>query len=127
SNAVKFTPEGGRVTVSAAPGPAVESGVGGSVVISVADTGIGISAEHQERIFAEFVQVDASLARRHQGTGLGLALTRKLVELHGGEIDVASEGEGRGSTFTMVLPARGDQKVAERAAPAGGRQAPPVR
>jgi signal transduction histidine kinase/CheY-like chemotaxis protein len=111
SNAVKFTPEGGRITLAAAfqpensPAEHPEPSIG-QIVISVTDTGIGMSPENQGRIFAEFVQVDASLARRHEGTGLGLAMTRKLVELHGGEITVQSEGEGCGSTFTVRLPVR---------------------
>ena len=72
--------------------------------ISVVDTGIGIKAEDQERIFEPFTQVDSSYSRRQQGTGLGLSLTRKLVELHGGHIRVESEGEGTGSCFTIELP-----------------------
>ena len=107
SNAVKFTPDGGRVSVTAraaslegprGPVPAVE--------VAVADTGIGIEAADQERIFREFEQVDGSYARKYAGTGLGLALTRKLVELHGGTIRVESAGAGRGSTFRMRLPLR---------------------
>ena len=72
--------------------------------MSVADTGIGICLEDQERIFEEFEQVDSSYARRRQGTGLGLALTRRLIEMHGGRLWVESDGEGKGSTFTFVLP-----------------------
>ncbi len=107
SNAVKFTPDGGRVSVAAraaslegprGPIPAVE--------IAVADTGIGIEAADQERVFREFEQVEGSYARKYAGTGLGLALTRKLVELHGGAIRVESAGAGRGSTFRMRLPLR---------------------
>jgi CheY-like chemotaxis protein/anti-sigma regulatory factor (Ser/Thr protein kinase) len=106
SNAVKFTPEGGTVTVSA---EVVES----SLRVSVSDTGIGIQPEYHERIFGEFEQVDSSYARQQQGTGLGLALTRKLVELHGGRIWVESDGvEGRGSKFTFVLPLERDKKEA---------------
>src|SRR2546422_813358 len=84
SNAVKFTPEGGRVEVQAA------RAVGG-VEISVGDTGIGIAAEDQELIFEEFRQVGSDYARKREGTGLGLALTKRLVELHGGRIWVKSE------------------------------------
>ncbi|MGH7478229.1 MAG: sensor histidine kinase, partial [Candidatus Methylomirabilales bacterium] len=77
------------------------------VEISVADTGIGIRAEDIPKLFQPFTQLDASLARRYQGTGLGLALTKRLVELHGGQIWAESEGEGKGSTFTFTLPLRG--------------------
>ncbi len=98
SNAVKFTPEGGRVGVRAVL-------VDGAVEISVSDTGVGIAAEDQERIFEEFRQVGTDYARKQEGTGLGLALTRKFVELHGGRIRVTSE-VGRGSTFTFSLPLR---------------------
>jgi PAS domain S-box-containing protein len=103
SNAIKFTHEGGKVTVRAMvekKGGALPS----DVKISVIDSGIGIKAEDQERIFMEFEQVDSSYARKQQGTGLGLALTRKLVELHGGRVWVESEGEGRGSTFSFQIP-----------------------
>jgi signal transduction histidine kinase len=97
SNAVKFTPEAGAVTVGAR---AAEEGL----AIWVQDTGVGIAPEDQERIFREFEQADNSLGRQHQGTGLGLALTRKLVELHGGRVWVES-APGQGSTFTFTLPA----------------------
>jgi signal transduction histidine kinase/HAMP domain-containing protein len=96
SNAVKFTPEGGRVEVRAAL-------IEGFVEISVADTGVGIAAEDHEAVFEEFRQVGTDYARKHEGTGLGLALARKFVELHGGTIRVESE-LGRGSTFTFTLP-----------------------
>ena len=78
------------------------------VEIAVKDTGIGIKPEDQERIFEKFQQVDSSMARQHQGTGLGLALTKRLVELHGGRIRVESE-VGKGSTFTFTIPVRGKE------------------
>ncbi len=98
SNAVKFTPEGGRVSVSAVR-------ANGAVEIAVSDTGIGIAPEHQEAIFEAFRQVGSHYAQKREGTGLGLTLTRKFVELHGGRIWVASE-VGKGSTFTFTLPVR---------------------
>jgi signal transduction histidine kinase len=98
SNAVKFTPEGGRVVVRAERAE-------GTVEVSVADTGIGIAAEDQEAIFEEFRQVGTDYARKREGTGLGLALARRFVELHGGRIWVKS-AEGQGSTFTFTLPER---------------------
>jgi DNA-binding response OmpR family regulator len=113
SNAIKFTPEGGRVTVNARveqqnsgpfPLPFEMACHGGWMVIRVADTGVGIKREDQTRIFVEFVQVDSSYGRKQQGTGLGLTLTRKLVEAHSGKISVQSDGEGKGSVFTVVLP-----------------------
>jgi PAS domain S-box-containing protein len=97
SNAVKFTGAGGRVDISLAPhGPS-------HFTLSVADTGIGIKAEDMERLFTAFEQLDSGAARRHGGTGLGLALTRRLAGLHGGTIDVESEF-GKGSTFRATLP-----------------------
>ncbi len=102
SNAIKFTPEGGTVILKAE----IESGA--LMRIAVSDTGIGIKAEDQERVFGEFEQVDSSYGRQQQGTGLGLALTKRLVELHGGRIWVESEGiEGKGSTFVFTLPVDG--------------------
>jgi len=105
SNAIKFTEPGGHVTVTA---DTMDSGGPSSpsfLRIRVADTGIGIKAEDQARIFDKFERGDSSSAREQEGTGLGLALTRKLVELHGGHITVESEGvKGRGSLFTVLLP-----------------------
>jgi signal transduction histidine kinase len=98
SNAVKFTPEGGRITVRAAPAD-------GFVEISVSDTGIGIAAEDQEAIFQEFRQVGTDYARKREGTGLGLALARRFIDLHGGRIWVKSQ-PGEGSTFTFTVPVR---------------------
>jgi signal transduction histidine kinase len=98
SNAVKFTPEGGQVSVRAGL-------AAGAVEISVSDTGIGIAPEDQETIFEEFRQVGSDALRKHEGTGLGLTLTRRFVELHGGRIRVEST-LGQGSTFTFTLPER---------------------
>ena len=97
SNAVKFTPDGGRIELRAVP-------ANGSVEVSVTDTGVGIAPEDQEAIFEEFRQVGTDYARKREGTGLGLALARKFVELHGGRLWVKSE-IGRGSTFTFTFPA----------------------
>jgi signal transduction histidine kinase len=72
--------------------------------IAVTDTGAGIRAEDLSKLFQEFAQLDTASARKGEGTGLGLALTKKLVELHGGHIRAESAGEGQGSTFTVVLP-----------------------
>jgi signal transduction histidine kinase len=97
SNAVKFTPAGGEVDVSA-------TRVNGEVRVSVADTGPGVAPEDRDRIFEEFQQSETGVGLR-EGTGLGLALSKRFVELHGGRIWVESE-LGRGSTFTFALPAR---------------------
>jgi signal transduction histidine kinase/FixJ family two-component response regulator/HAMP domain-containing protein len=104
SNAVKFTPSGGRVTLKAHPLRRGADVRDGDIEISVEDTGIGIPLEDQERLFTPFTQVDGSLARRHEGTGLGLALSKRLTELHGGVIEVRST-PGQGSTFSLRLHA----------------------
>jgi len=75
--------------------------------IRVTDTGIGIKPENLPRLFQEFVQLETTRAQKHEGTGLGLALTRNLVELHGGRIWAESRGEGQGATFTVRLPCGG--------------------
>src|SRR6266568_1558207 len=100
SNAIKFTPDGGRITVVAA---LVNGGSISEVRIAVSDTGIGIAPEDQPKLFKEFSQLDASASRKYEGTGLGLALSRQLVELHGGTMGVESE-MGKGSTFWFTLP-----------------------
>ena len=96
SNALKFSPSGGRITVSA-------GSAGDEICIAVADTGVGIAPEHHESIFEEFRQAGGESSGRREGTGLGLTLTRKFVELHGGTIRVDS-APGQGSTFTFTLP-----------------------
>ncbi len=96
SNAVKFTPEGGRIEMKARQAD-------GWVEISVSDTGIGIAPEDQPKIFEEFRQVGGDYAHKVEGTGLGLTLAKKFVELHGGRIWVESEA-GKGSKFTFTLP-----------------------
>src|SRR4029434_10181102 len=95
SNAIKFTPEGGRIEVLAAP-------KGGFVEVSVTDTGVGIAPEDQEAVFEEFRQVGTA-EKKVEGIGLGLTLCRRFIELHGGRIWVKSE-VGAGSTFTFSLP-----------------------
>ncbi|HVS00200.1 MAG TPA: ATP-binding protein [Thermoanaerobaculia bacterium] len=100
ANGVKFTPEGGSVGLQSSQG----GSPGGFVTVSVADSGIGIRREDLERVFHEFEQIDSGYSRQQPGTGLGLALSRRLVELHGGRLWVESEGEGRGSTFHFTLP-----------------------
>ncbi len=103
SNAIKFTPDGGRISVAAAP---ANRGGETAARVAVTDSGIGIAPEDQEKLFQEFVQLDASASRRYEGTGLGLALSRRLIELHGGSIGVESE-LGKGSTFWFTLPLAG--------------------
>ena len=122
SNAVKFTPEGGKVTLRANRVPRVEVGrpsgswasrsfpltdnaFGEFLAISVTDTGIGISPQGLEQLFTPFSQIETGLARRFEGTGLGLAMVKRLAELHGGAVAVESS-VGQGSRFTVWLPLR---------------------
>jgi signal transduction histidine kinase len=131
SNAVKFTPDGGRVRLETRvaecevhPGrrwvdpvemKVIQDNCSGSTTspserhhkcleVSVSDTGIGLRPEDRKRVFKPFEQADGSLSRRYEGTGLGLSLTKKLVELHGGKIWAESKGEGKGSTFRFAIP-----------------------
>ena len=103
SNAVKFTPSGGRISVGAAVGVEHAADGGKSVLISVADTGIGISEEKKERVFEPFVQVHRELTQTTEGTGLGLAISRDLAASMGGGLTVEST-VGEGSVFTLRLP-----------------------
>jgi PAS domain S-box-containing protein len=111
SNAVKFTPDGGKISVTAqACPPAAEElsplggNPGGFIQINVSDNGVGLNPDDLERIFQPFEQVLSSGHPKIQGTGLGLSLTRQLVELHGGRIWAQSEGVRKGTTFYLILP-----------------------
>lgn len=97
TNAVKFTPKGGSVQVFL-------QRINSHVEITVADTGQGIPPEFLPRLFTRFAQADSSTTRQHTGLGLGLAIVRHLVELHGGRVHASSPGEGKGATFTVALP-----------------------
>jgi signal transduction histidine kinase len=125
SNAVKFTPAGGTITVTARRicdfqfpisdltniGPEPQSQIANQksqirdfVEIAVADTGVGIRAEDLPRLFQTFAQLESPIVKSHGGAGIGLALAKKLVDLHGGTITAASPGVGQGSTFTVRMP-----------------------
>ncbi len=110
SNSVKFTPEGGWISVALRSATALGEPEG--IWLAVADSGIGIRADDLGRLFQPFEQLDGSYRRNQQGTGLGLALTRRLAELHGGRVWAESQGEGRGSIFHVVLPAGGPAQAA---------------
>jgi PAS domain S-box-containing protein len=118
TNAVKFTPKGGKIQVKA-------QRVDSHVEIVVSDSGVGISKEFLPYVFDRFRQADASTTRIHGGLGLGLSIVHQLVDLHGGTVTVASEGEGKGATFTIMLPFVGvvsTPKEIEPAAPDPGEQ-----
>jgi signal transduction histidine kinase len=123
SNAAKFTPHGGEIRVTAdfisefgvriselkkerkiTLDQSAIRNLQSAIEISVADTGIGITSEDQEKIFHEFYQVKGNIKNKTPGTGLGLSLTKSLVEMHGGKIWVESDGEGKGCRFSFVLP-----------------------
>jgi PAS domain S-box-containing protein len=114
SNAIKFTPRGGRVKV-------LLERVNSHLQASVIDTGEGIAAEFLAQAFDRFRQADGSTTRRHGGLGLGLAIVRQLVELHGGTVCAQSPGPGRGSTFIVTLPQTAIQRDADHDAPEGER------
>jgi signal transduction histidine kinase len=96
-NAAKFTPSGGRVVVAVTSGD-------GRAEVAVRDTGVGLHASELERVFEPFTQAEQGLARTHGGLGLGLALVKSLVALHGGSVEARSEGPGRGAEFVIRLP-----------------------
>jgi signal transduction histidine kinase/PAS domain-containing protein len=148
SNAVKFTPEGGQITVSAkltaecgskgvSEYGSREKSTGHSdtpippysdtptLLISVSDTGIGVAKEHQAKIFEEFYQVLSAAKGKPAGTGLGLPLVKRMVEQHGGRVWMETEGEGKGSTFSFIIPISPAQGLAQVIQPrlvAGGRK-----
>lgn len=113
-NAIKFTPGGGRVEVSARR-------VNAAVQVSVSDTGEGIDAAFLPFVFDRFRQADAGTARQHAGLGLGLSIVRQLVERHGGTVHAASDGKGRGATFTVELPIRAAHATGAAPTPAEKR------
>jgi signal transduction histidine kinase len=110
SNAIKFTPEGGRVTLRVRPDGSER------FRIEVEDTGIGIRPEDEHRLFIEFQQLDAGTAKKFSGSGLGLALTKRLVEAQGGTVGVRSVF-GAGSTFFATLPRHVTAETADITAP----------
>jgi signal transduction histidine kinase/ActR/RegA family two-component response regulator len=116
TNAVKFTADGGRVDVLIAR-------VGSTIELHVADTGQGISPEFLPHVFERFRQADGAPSRRHGGLGLGLAIARQLVGLHGGTVHAVSAGLGCGSTFTVCLPILGGDADADRDSTRGDRRA----
>jgi CheY-like chemotaxis protein len=97
SNALKFTPRGGRIDIALAR-------AGSDLKVVVSDTGEGIDPEFLPYIFERFRQADSSAKRVHGGLGLGLSIVRSLVEMHGGEVRAASDGKGKGATFTVSIP-----------------------
>jgi CheY-like chemotaxis protein len=113
-NALKFTPPGGSVTVGLAM-------KGGRAEVRVRDTGIGMEPALIERLFEPFAQADESAARTHGGLGLGLAVVRGLVEMHGGEVRARSAGPGTGSAFVITLPLAAGAACAGAVAPRPGR------
>jgi hypothetical protein len=116
ANAIKFTPDGGRVDVF------IEPSTGDYVQVRVVDTGQGISPDFLPHVFERFRQADGATTRRQSGLGLGLAIVRQLVELHGGTVDASSPGVGRGSAFTIRLPIAGGAAQAGRERPLGERR-----
>jgi len=113
SNAAKYTPKGGNIWLSA-------HAENDKAIVSVKDDGIGIANDQLPHVFEMFYQVDGSLERSQAGLGIGLTLTRRLVELHGGTIEARSDGPGKGSEFLVTLPAFIEQELAQPAEPPGG-------
>jgi len=116
SNAVKFTPADGHVRVEIGR-------VGSCIEVRVADTGVGIAPEFLPRVFDRFTQADGSTSRAHGGLGVGLAIVRHLVELHGGDVTAGSPGRGRGATFSFRLPVRAVRAADERDERSGSERA----
>lgn len=111
SNAVRFTPTGGRVMVSLARASGMDT-------LQVRDTGAGIESQFMPHVFEPFRQADAASTRTHGGLGIGLTIVRRLTEMHGGAVEVSSDGPGLGATFTVTLPVRHGDSTAEPAEPA---------
>jgi CheY-like chemotaxis protein len=109
NNSIKFTPKGGRITVEL-------QAIDGSAQLTVSDTGIGLRAELVPQLFNRFVQAESSMTRTHGGLGLGLAIVRHIVNVHGGQVRAQSPGEGGGATFTVTLPLAPQDGVATSAA-----------
>ncbi len=119
-NAVKFTPEGGHIAIRTRNRPGDDS----ILLVEIIDTGIGIETEAMSRIFNAFEQADRDTTRKYGGLGLGLAITKALIEMHGGTLDAFSDGLGKGSTFTACLPTV--LQPAHSASPGRGRPADPA-
>jgi CheY-like chemotaxis protein len=120
SNAVKFTATGGRVEIVAAQ-------AGDGIELTVSDTGTGLTPETAPHIFDRFHQADSTITRQHGGLGLGLAIVRHIVELHGGSVRASSPGPGQGTTFTVSLPVAGPAVRLDLATPAESTLPPALR
>jgi CheY-like chemotaxis protein len=118
NNAAKYTPEGGQIEVAA-------GSEGDRALISVKDSGVGIPPEMLPRVFEMFAQVDRSLDRSQGGLGIGLALVKRLVEMHGGSVEAHSEGQGSGCQFVVRLPLVQGAAAAPQSAPAATPEAEP--
>jgi two-component system, chemotaxis family, CheB/CheR fusion protein len=128
SNASKYTPEGGEIRVSAELAQPEEAGgaSGGRAIVRVGDDGIGIEPGMLSRVFDLFTQADRSLERAQGGLGIGLSVVRSLVELHGGKVSVQSDGQGRGSEFTVELPVMPQRKGRDGRPVVAGADADPA-
>jgi len=121
NNAVKFTPEGGNITLDVVPIVKPDTSAQSCLRITVTDNGIGIAPENANKLFQPFIQIDSALNRQYEGTGLGLALVKRLVELHGGQVSLTSE-LGKGSCFMVDLPYQNSEQFFSTLPPESARE-----
>jgi CheY-like chemotaxis protein len=124
SNAIKFTPRGGKISVNL---KVIENGTGKRAQVQVIDTGVGIKREFIGQVFERFNQADSSTTRTYGGLGLGLAIVKSLVGMQSGSVSVESEGQGKGSIFTVMLPLVQESNFADRNPSVSTRQTPSIK